>query len=85
MQKNVDGRLEEWKSEVGETVLRASTADAYPGVTLERALRLKDDSLEDRFTCASKEAHVYDWAFHAAQEGQAPRAGAAGRISGNSD
>jgi hypothetical protein len=66
VQQNVDGRLVEWKAEGGETVLTASTADAYAGVTLERTLRLKGARLEDRFTCTSGEKHVYDWAFHAA-------------------
>jgi hypothetical protein len=66
VQKGVDGRLEEWKSEGGETVLRASAVDAYPGVKMERTLRLNGPSLEDIFTCTSKDTHVYDWAFHAA-------------------
>jgi len=66
LQKNADGRLEEWKSEAGETLLAATAGEAYPGVKLERRLRLKDGRLEDRFTCNSKDEHVYDWAFHAA-------------------
>jgi oligo-alginate lyase len=66
VQQNVDGRLLEWQTEGGETVLAASTNDAYPGVEMRRTLRLKDGRLDDRYTCVSKEEHVYDWAFHAA-------------------
>jgi hypothetical protein len=65
VQKNVDGKLVEWRAEGGETVLAASAGDAYAGVTLERRLRLRDRRLEDRFECTSEDEHVYDWAFHA--------------------
>ncbi len=47
-------------------MLAASAGDAYPGVRMERRLRLKDTRLEDRFTCSSGDEHTYDWAFHAA-------------------
>ena len=66
LQRNADGRLEEWSTPAGATVLVASAADVYPGVMLRRSLRLSAGRLEDRFQCSSEQEHTYDWAFHAA-------------------
>jgi len=41
-------------------------ADAYPGVTLRRTLRLDGSTLHDRYECFSTAEHDYDYAFHAA-------------------
>ncbi|MCW5976803.1 MAG: heparinase II/III family protein [Bryobacteraceae bacterium] len=64
VQRNVDGKLEEWRVNDGVTRLAASAAGAYPGVLLRRELTLEGSTLRDVFECASEEEHVYDWAFH---------------------
>ena len=65
LQARAGGRLEDWKTEAGVTILKASADGAYPGVRLRRRLRLDGEGLEDRFECSSETEHVYDWAFHA--------------------
>jgi hypothetical protein len=60
-QRSVDGQLEQWS----ETSISAR-AEAYPGVTLRRTLRLDGTTLQDRYECSSGVEHDYDYAFHAA-------------------
>ncbi len=64
IQRPVDGRLEEWRSEGGVTRLAASADDVYPGVRLRRTLELDGKRLADRFECAAASERQYDWAFH---------------------
>lgn len=47
------------------TKFSASADGVYPGVKLQRELRVTSGQVEDRFSCSSETEHVYDWAFHA--------------------
>ena len=65
-QANVDGALEEWSVADGATTIVASAHAAYPGVRLQRRVKVTaGGAVEDRFECVSETEHTYDWAFHA--------------------
>jgi oligo-alginate lyase len=63
-QTNAGAKVLQWSSTANETVLEGE-AQVYPGVVLRRYIRLRGNTLEDRFTCESKDEHTYDWLFHA--------------------
>jgi hypothetical protein len=59
-----NAKVTEWSAAGEETVLEG-LVEVYPGVVFRRRLRLRGNTLEDRFECEAKTNHVYDWAFHA--------------------
>ncbi len=45
-------------------IVRASTADAYPGVVIDRTVALTDDYVLDLVVVNSEEEHTYDLPYH---------------------
>lgn len=64
IQKNEDGRLEEWSIQDGVTSFAAVAGTVYDGVLLRRRLELAGAELRDTFECSSERVRTYDWTFH---------------------
>lgn len=63
-QRPAAGRLRAFAAREDWALVRADTADAYPGVTLDRTLLLAGDVVADVFQCRGGGAHTFDLPLH---------------------